>query len=149
MIEVKQVNKIYGKKNTAFKALEDVSFTIPEGASVAIAGRSGSGKSTLMHVMSGLDRMTGGQIVIDGHDITQMKQKTLDKLRAEKIGFVFQSFFVQGNESCFDNVSLPLEIARLPLRERNGRVLEALQAVELGDKVKSKAKNLSGGQNND
>lgn len=146
MIEVKQVNKIYGKKDTAFKALEDVSFTIPEGASVAIVGRSGSGKSTLMHVMSGLDRMTGGQIVIDGHDITQMKQKTLDKLRAEKIGFVFQSFFVQGNESCFDNVSLPLEIARLPLRERNGRVLEALQAVELGDKVKSKAKNLSGGQ---
>ncbi len=146
MIEVKNLTKIYGKKETTFTALDDVSFTVPNGATVAVVGRSGSGKSTLMHVISGLDRATKGQVLIDGHDITQMKQKDLDKLRAEKIGFIFQSFFVQGNENCFDNVSLPLEISRFYRGRRSKKVTEALESVELGEKAKQKAKNLSGGQ---
>ena len=146
MIEVKNVTKTYGKKQNAFRALKDVSLTIPDGASVAILGKSGSGKSTLMHAMSGLDRPEKGEVVIDGENILKLKTKAVDRFRAEKIGFIFQSFFVQGNESVYDNVSLPLEIARVPQRKRKTRVGQALKAVELSDKIKSKAKNLSGGQ---
>ena len=146
MIEVKNVTKTYGKKHTVFTALDDVSLQVPEGASVAILGKSGSGKSTLMHAMSGLDRPEAGQVLIDGKDILRLKQKEVDKFRAEKIGFIFQSFFVQGNESVYDNVSLPLEIAGLPVSQRKARVQAALEAVELADKIKNKAKDLSGGQ---
>lgn len=146
MIHVTHLTKTYGKKQNAFQALKDVSLEIPDGASVAILGKSGSGKSTLMHAMSGLDRPEKGEVVIGGRDILKLKQKAVDRFRAEEIGFIFQSFFVQGNESVFDNVSLPLEIARVPKSQRKARVEQALQAVELGDKVKSKAKNLSGGQ---
>ena len=146
MIEVKNVSKTYGKKQNTFTALHDVNFEIPDGASVAILGKSGSGKSTLMHAMSGLDRPQTGEVVIDGEDILKLKQKAVDTFRATKMSFIFQSFFVQGNESCFDNVSLPLEIAGVSKRARKARVIHALEAVELGDKIKSKAKNLSGGQ---
>lgn len=146
MIEVKNVTKTYGKKHNVFTALDDVSLQVPEGASVAILGKSGSGKSTLMHTMSGLDRPEAGQVLIDGKDILRLKKKEVDKFRAEKIGFIFQSFFVQGNESVYDNVSLPLEIAGLPIGKRKARVQAALEAVELADKIKNKAKDLSGGQ---
>ena len=146
MIEVKNVTKTYGKKQNAFRALNNVSLTIPDGASVAILGKSGSGKSTLMHAMSGLDRPEQGEVVIDGENILKLKQKAVDKFRAEKIGFIFQSFFVQGNESVYDNVGLPLEIARVPRSERKRRVQRALTSVEMLDKVRNRAKDLSGGQ---
>ena len=146
MIEVQGVTKTYGKKKNVFTALDDVSFTVPTGASVAIIGKSGSGKSTLMHVMSGLDRPEQGKIVIDGENILTFKQKAVDKFRSNEMSFVFQSFFVQGNESCYNNVSLPLEIAGVPLRKRRAMIVGALKAVELDDKVKSRAKDLSGGQ---
>ena len=128
MIELKNVTKIYGKKKNQFTALKNVSLTIPTGASVAILGKSGSGKSTLMHAISGLDKPQKGQVIIDGQDILQLKSKQVDEFRAKKIGFIFQSFFVQGNESVVDNVSL------------------ALKAVDLYDKRKNRAKDLSSGQ---
>lgn len=146
MIEVKNVTKTYGKKQNAFIALNDVSLTIPEGASVAILGKSGSGKSTLMHVMSGLDRPEAGEVIVDGKNILKLKQKAVDTFRAEKIGFIFQSFFVQGNESVYDNVSLPLEIAKVSRAQRKRRVQRALTSVEMLDKVRNRAKDLSGGQ---
>lgn len=146
MIEVKNITKTYGKKQNAFKALDDVSFVVPDGASVAIIGKSGSGKSTLMHAMSGLDRPEMGEVLVDGENILRLKAKQIDKFRAQKIGFIFQSFFVQANESVADNVSLPLEIAHIPLRERKQRIDRALESVELLEKKKSKARNLSGGQ---
>lgn len=146
MISVRNITKTYGKKQSAFTALDNVTLAIPKGASVAILGKSGSGKSTLMHAMSGLDRPEKGEVIIDGEDILKLKQKAVDRFRAEKIGFIFQSFFVQGNESVYDNVSLPLEIAKVSAGKRKARVEAALDAVELGDKIKSKAKNLSGGQ---
>ena len=146
MIELKNVTKIYGKKKNQFTALKNVSLTIPTGASVAILGKSGSGKSTLMHAISGLDKSQKGQVIIDGQDILQLKPKRVDEFRAKKIGFIFQSFFVQGNESVIDNVSLPLEIARLPRKKRAHKINAALKAVDLYDKRKNRAKDLSGGQ---
>ena len=146
MIEVKNITKTYGKKQNTFKALDDVSFEIPEGASVAILGKSGSGKSTLMHAMSGLDRPERGEIIIDGKDILKLKTKQIDAFRSHQMSFIFQSFFVQANENCYDNVSLPLEIAGVPVGQRKRKIEAALEAVELLDKKKSRARNLSGGQ---
>ena len=146
MIELKNVTKIYGKKKNQFTALKNVSLNIPTGASVAILGKSGSGKSTLMHAISGLDRPQHGQVIIDGQDILQLKPKYVDEFRAKKIGFIFQSFFVQGNESVIDNVSLPLEIARVLRKKRAHKINAALKAVDLYDKRKNRAKDLSGGQ---
>ena len=146
MIELKNVTKIYGKKKNQFTALKNVSLTIPTGASVAILGKSGSGKSTLMHAISGLDKPQKGQVIIDGQDILQLKPKRVDEFRAKKIGFIFQSFFVQGNESVIDNVSLPLEIARVLRKKRAHKINAALKAVDLYDKRKNRAKDLSGGQ---
>lgn len=146
MIELKNVTKIYGKKKNQFTALKDISLTIPTGVSVAILGKSGSGKSTLMHAISGLDRPQRGQVIIDGRDILQLKPRHVDAFRAKKIGFIFQSFFVQGNESVIDNVSLPLEIAQLPHKKRAHKINAALKAVDLYDKRKNRAKDLSGGQ---
>lgn len=146
MIQLKTVSKTYGKKQNTFQALRDVSLEIPDGASVAIIGKSGSGKSTLMHAMSGLDRPDTGQVLIDGQDILQMSSKQVDVFRSKTIGFIFQAFFVQGNESCYDNVSLPLEIAKVPKDQRKALVEEALAKVDLSDKLKERAKNLSGGQ---
>lgn len=146
MIELKNVTKIYGKKKNQFVALDDVSLRIPTGVSVAILGKSGSGKSTLMHAISGLDRPQQGQVIIDGQDILKLKQKQVDEFRARKIGFIFQSFFVQGNESVADNVSLPLEIVKTPRGLRESKINEALKAVDLYEKRKNRAKDLSGGQ---
>ena len=146
MIELKNVTKIYGKKKNQFVALNDVSLRIPTGVSVAILGKSGSGKSTLMHAISGLDRPQKGEVIIDGQDILKLKQKQVDEFRARKIGFIFQSFFVQGNESVADNVSLPLEIVKMPRSLRESKINEALKAVDLYEKRKNRAKDLSGGQ---
>jgi putative ABC transport system ATP-binding protein len=146
VIEVRDVTKSYGKKQNAFVALKDVSFAVPDGATVAIVGRSGSGKSTLMHAMSGLDRPEKGQILIDGVDILKLKNRAVDQFRSEKIGFIFQSFFVQANETCYQNVALPLEIAKLPRKLRKQKVEAALERVELLEKVQNNAGQLSGGQ---
>jgi putative ABC transport system ATP-binding protein len=146
MIEIKNIVKTYGKKQNVFTALDNVSFEIPSGATVAIVGKSGSGKSTLMHAISGLDRPQKGEIIVGGQNILKLKAREVDSFRANKMSFIFQSFFVEGNESCFDNVSLPLEIANIPRNERREKVLAALEAVELSEKVRSRARDLSGGQ---
>lgn len=146
MIKVCGVTKVYGKKASEFKALDNVSFNIPNGASVAILGKSGSGKSTLMHIMSGLDKPTSGEVLIDGKNIMLLKQKDIDIFRSNKMSFIFQSFFVQAKESCYDNVSLPLEIADVPVSKRRAKIEAALAAIDLTDKIKARAKELSGGQ---
>ena len=146
MIEVKNITKIYGKKKNAFTALDRVSLNIEEGSSVAILGKSGSGKSTLMHAISGLDKPQKGRVLIDDEDILRLKPRATDRFRAQKMGFIFQSFFVEGGESCYDNVSLALETAGVVRIGRKKRIIEALEAVDLGDKIKSRAKDLSGGQ---
>jgi len=146
MIEIKGITKTYGKKQNAFLALDNINFTIPDATTIAIIGKSGSGKSTLMHAMSGLDRPEVGEVLIDGENILTLKQRKIDAFRASKMSFIFQSFFIQPNETCYDNVVLPLEIAEVPRGQRRAKVEAALAAVELTDKIRSKAANLSGGQ---
>ncbi|HMH69794.1 MAG TPA: ATP-binding cassette domain-containing protein, partial [Candidatus Saccharimonadales bacterium] len=84
--------------------------------------------------------------IINGKDILTFKTKEIDAFRSSEMSFIFQSFFVQANESCYDNVSLPLEIANVPASKRRARIEAALEAVELLDKKKSRARDLSGGQ---
>ncbi len=146
MIAVQHITKSYGKKENIFTALEDVSFEIPDKSTIAIIGKSGSGKSTLMHIMSGLDSPSSGRIVIDDEDMTSMKSKAMDSFRANKMSFIFQAFFVEANQTAYQNVMLPLEIAKVPARKRKALVTDALIAVELGDKASTLAGNLSGGQ---
>jgi putative ABC transport system ATP-binding protein len=146
MIEVKNVQKSYGKKEGKFIALLNINLKIPDGSTLAIVGKSGSGKSTLMHVMSGLDRVTDGSIVIDGKDLARLKPKAMDRFRATEMSFIFQSFFIEPNQTCYQNVMLPLEIAEVPRRKRQSMVKEALLEVELEDKSSRPANSLSGGQ---
>lgn len=146
MIEVKNVTKTYGKKDSSFTALSDINLSIKEGSTVAIIGKSGSGKSTLMHIMSGLDRPSDGHVSVGGTVLQQMKTKQMDAFRAESMSFIFQAFFVEGNQTCYQNVMLPLEIAEVSRRDRRQKVLDALAAVELTEKMDAKARNLSGGQ---
>ena len=146
MIELRHITKTYGKKHNQFTALSDINLTIPEGASVAILGKSGSGKSTLMHAISGLDRPQTGQVLIDGEDILRLSRRRMDAFRARTIGFIFQSFFVEGSDSVVSNVMLPLEIAGVPRAQRSAKVNQALEAVGLASKKHNKAKDLSGGQ---
>lgn len=146
MIEVRNVSKVYGKKDGKFTALSNINLAIPSGATVAIIGKSGSGKSTLMHVMSGLDRVSEGSIKIGGKELANLKQKEIDKFRAVEMSFIFQAFFVEPNQTCYQNVMLPLEIAEVPRRKRKAMVIAALKAVELDDKIDKQASSLSGGQ---
>lgn len=146
MIVVSHLTKTYGKKDNLFTALDDVSFEVVSKSTVAIIGKSGSGKSTLMHIMSGLDHPTSGTVVVDEVDIFTMKQKAIDNFRATQMSFIFQAFFVEANLTCYQNVSLPLEISKVPLIQRKKLIMEALASVELADKANEPAGNLSGGQ---
>jgi putative ABC transport system ATP-binding protein len=146
MITVKKLVKIYGKKENEFIALNGVSLKVESGSTLAIIGKSGSGKSTLMHIMSGLDRPTSGEVMIDNVNLFGMKPKSMDDFRSSKMSFIFQSFFVEANQTCYQNVMLPLEIAKVPRLKRKKLVMEALAAVDLSEKANNLASNLSGGQ---
>ena len=146
MISVEGIGKVYGKKENRFTALKDVSFEIPTGSTVAIVGKSGSGKSTLMHIMSGLDHPTSGTVTINKRNLHAMKPKEMDAFRAQEMSFIFQAFFVEANQTAYQNVMLPLEIAEVKRRDRRAMVKRALAAVELEDKIDTLAGKLSGGQ---
>ena len=146
VIKTSGLTKIYGKKSSAFTALNNINLSIIQGESVAIIGKSGSGKSTLMHLLALLDSPTNGKIVINNVDSHKLSVKKMDVLRNENFGFVFQQFFLNPHETVLDNVVLPLKIAGVSRSERHKRGLEVLDAVDLSEKSKDKAVNLSGGQ---
>lgn len=127
-------------------ALNGVSLSIQRGESVAIVGKSGSGKSTLMHILATLDKPTSGELIIDGHATSELTRADVDTLRNKKFGFVFQQFFLNGRNTCLDNVILPLAIMGVPKKEREQRGMEMLRAIGLEEKSKQRASQLSGGQ---
>lgn len=146
LLSTRGLKKAYGKRDSLFEALKGIDLDIESGESVAIVGKSGSGKSTLMHLLALLDKPSKGEISLNGRNTSKLKNRKLNRLRNKEFGFVFQSFFMNANDSVLNNVVLPLKIAGIGRRERRRRALEALRVVELEDKAKNKAKDLSGGQ---
>jgi len=140
------LSKTYGKRQSAFQALNDINLTINQGESIAIIGKSGSGKSTLMHLLALLDTPTRGTIKIDGTDTKKLKKRQINRLRNRRFGFVFQQFFMNPHDTVLENVLLPLKISGTRRKTRKKLAEEALKTVELSNKIKNKANNLSGGQ---
>ncbi len=146
LIELHNVTRTYKLGDEVFNALDSVSLNINEGEFVAIVGPSGSGKSTLANVIGGLDKPSSGSIVIDGNDLSKVRDAKLSAYRNKYIGFVFQSFNLQGNNTTMENVMLPLVFGKMGRHARKQRAKECLQAVGLSDRLKHKTNQLSGGQ---
>lgn len=147
MIELSHIYKTYGEDTEEpTPVLFDISLSVHEGDYAAIMGPSGSGKSTLMNIIGCLDVPSEGTYLFDGNDISKMSDNALAELRAEKIGFVFQSFELLPEESALSNVILPMSFAGVPRGEREERAVAALESVGLGDRLNHKPSQLSGGQ---
>ena len=144
VLETKDLKKYYGSGDTQVKALDGVDLTVENGEFVAIVGTSGSGKSTLLHMLGGLDRPTGGSVLVEGRDIFALKDEELTIFRRRKIGFVFQSYNLVPVLSVYDNIVLPIQLD-------GGRVDEAyvnqvIEALGLEQKLYRLPSQLSGGQ---
>ncbi len=146
VIELKSLTKTYRLGDEALNALDGIDCTIQAGEFVAITGPSGSGKSTLANIIGGLDKPTGGTVVVDGQDLSHVRDRALSDYRNRHIGFVFQSFNLQGMQTAMENVMLPLVFARMKPKDRKLRAKECLEAVGLGDRLNHKPAQLSGGQ---
>lgn len=144
MLELKDVSKVYGKKENAFSALKKISLQFEPGTVNAIVGKSGSGKSTLLHILIGLDRATEGTVLFDGKNI--LKDVDTDTWRGQNVGIIFQQFFLQPQDSVIENVALPLKIQGAKKKVRLEKAKKALEQVGLGERLKNKANDLSGGQ---
>lgn len=146
IIELKDVTKTYRLGDETLKALDNVSFKVHPGEFVAITGPSGSGKSTLANIIGGLDHPDDGSVVVDGNELARTRDNKLSTYRNEHIGFVFQSFNLQGNNTALENVMLPMVFARIGNKERKARAKTCLETVGLGDRLNHKPNQLSGGQ---
>lgn len=146
ILELKNVSKSYCSNDTLFYALKDVSLKINNGEFVSITGPSGSGKSTLMHIVGLLDNPTSGQILLNGQDISKLKEHQLAQIRNITLGFVFQQFNLLPKTSALENVMLPLLYSDIPKKNRTKLGIEMLEKVGLGDKLKNTPAQLSGGQ---
>jgi putative ABC transport system ATP-binding protein len=145
VIEVIAVTKVYPSLPPV-TALRGVSFTVTAGELVAIVGPSGSGKTTLLHLMGSLDQPTTGIVRVTGLDVGQLSDRELATLRATRIGFVFQQFFLAEHQSILDNVADGLLYAGVPLAERRAQAIDALALVGLAERPHARPTQLSGGQ---
>lgn len=146
VVQVSELSKRYKLGKTNVDALAGVSLEIRQGEMVALTGASGSGKSTLLQMIGGLDSPTGGTITVDGVDIGKMSDAKLSRYRGQKIGFVFQSFYLQPFLDVRDNIEVPAMFARTERAVRHEESRELSEAVGLSDRLRHYSKELSGGQ---
>ncbi len=146
MIRLEQVSKRYDTGRRAVEALRDICVEIERGEYVALVGPSGSGKSTLLHLIGCLDRPTSGCYHLDGVNVGALGINALAEIRNRKIGFVFQRFHLLPRLSAYENVTLPMRLARRPLRERQERAAALLRRVGLEDRLSHRPTELSGGE---
>ena len=144
MIAVRDVSKSVTDATGTLDILRDIDFELTRGQTVAIVGASGSGKSTLLSIIAGLDTPTRGTVHIDGVDIFAIDEDQRAALRAQKVGFVFQSFQLLGNLTALENVMLPLELAGR--RDARALATQMLERVGLGERLGHYPKVLSGGE---
>jgi len=138
----KTVNTVDG----SLTILHDISFSVEEGESLAIVGTSGSGKSTLLSLLAGLDTPSSGTVHLMGRDISAAKEDERAQIRAQHIGFVFQSFQLIDHLSALENVQLPLELKGMPRAEAAAKAQVWLEKVGLADRLRHRPKTLSGGE---
>ncbi|MDG4784047.1 ABC transporter ATP-binding protein [Micromonospora sp. WMMD961] len=145
-IEAVGVSRTYHLDGVSVEALRGVSLVVQPGDYVALVGPSGSGKSTLMHLLGGLDRPTGGRLVIGGRDVNALAPPEMATLRNETIGFVFQAFHLLPRTSAVENVALPLVYRGVPARRRRERAAAMLTRVGLGHRLDHRPNQMSGGE---
>ena len=140
-IEMRNVNKVYGSKEVEVKALNNASFTIEKGELVVILGPSGAGKTTCLNILGGMDQATDGEVLIDGTDITKLKNKEIISYRRHDIGFVFQFYNLIQNLTALENVELAVQLCRDHLDP-----IEILNRVGLSSRIHNFPSQLSGGE---
>lgn len=146
VIDAHEISKIYNPDKIPVVALQKIHLHIEEGEFTALVGPSGSGKSTLLNILGGLDTPTTGTVIIDGTEITKLRENKLIDFRLRHIGFVFQSFNLVPVLSAKENVSLVMLLQRISKKERERRAVELLNEVGLSDKMEVRPGELSGGQ---
>jgi len=146
IIRFRGIKKYYKVGNQEVKALDDVDIVINKNEYVAIMGPSGSGKSTMMNILGCLDSPTAGSYMLNGADVSHMNDNELAVVRNKEIGFVFQSFNLLPRYSALDNVALPLIYAGESKKERDEMARQALESVDLTDRMHHRPNELSGGQ---
>ena len=146
IIQLTNIRKTYVMGAEQVHALRGVSLCVKKNEYVAIMGPSGSGKSTLMNIIGCLDTPTTGSYVLNGHDVSELEDDALARIRNEEIGFVFQTFNLLPKLSAWENVALPLIYAGVPKQERYERAVAQLQRVGLAHRIHHKPNELSGGQ---
>lgn len=146
VIDAQDLTKTYQMGDMQVHALRGASLQVRRGELVAIMGPSGSGKSTMMNILGCLDQPTSGEYYLEGVEVDQLDDNQLAQIRGKKIGFVFQTFNLLPRTTALSNVELPLVYSGVGGRERRERVLAALEAVGLGDRLHHRPNELSGGQ---
>lgn len=148
ILEVQNVRKVYTTRFGAHQveALKDVSFSVEAGEYVAIMGESGSGKTTLLNILAALDRPTGGSVLLDGRDITTVKESEIASFRRDRLGFVFQDFNLLDTFSVRDNIYLPLVLAGTKMKEMEDRIRPIAKRLGIAELLDKYPYELSGGQ---
>jgi len=146
VLEVKDVHRVHGRGEAEVHALRGVTLTVEPGELVAVMGPSGSGKSTLLNLAGGLDRPTGGEVVVDGIVLGRCGRRALAALRRRHVGYVFQDLNLLASLTAVENVALPLELDGIRVRRARRLAEEALSQVELADHAARFPDEMSGGQ---
>ena len=144
ILETHDLRKIYGSGDAEVRALDGVDLAVEKGEFAAVVGTSGSGKSTLLHMLGGLDRPTGGSVIVDGRELSTLKDEELTIFRRRKIGFVFQNYNLVPVLNVYENIVLPIQLdGGQPDKGYTNQIIETLG---LGSKLQNLPNNLSGGQ---
>ena len=146
VLEVKEIEKYYGNKSNLTKAIDDISFEVNKGEFVGIMGASGSGKTTLLNLISTIDKVTAGEIIINNINLNKLKGNNLNKFRREELGFIFQDFNLLDTLTAYENIALALTIQKIKPREIDMRVKEIAKKLEITDILNKYPYQVSGGQ---
>ena len=145
-LQIEQVTKYYGAEAIITKALDSISFEVGDGEFIAIMGASGSGKSTLLNCIATIDRISAGNILLDGEQISNKKEKELADYRRDKLGFIFQEYNLLDTLTVKENITLPLNLQGVSLKETEKRLIDIAEKLGIHEQLKKFPMALSGGQ---